>query len=174
MQRVLYNHVITAELDPNATRWFQLLDDYVFEAVRIAQTEYDPARFLWVRALENAKKWSLVLAACDSADKQSIIINEQHARIGCITIAYRIRELMVHLSNRISENEVEAERKAVLRVIQDAGTDGIAHNEIMRATQRIRMDRKKLLGELVDAEQVRYVEEKTAGRSRPRYIYNLE
>jgi len=163
------NHVVTATVTPGAEQWFKLLDDFVYKTVRKAQENRDSSRHLWVRALENAKKWALTIAAADTNDRNYITINEQHARIGCITVAFRIAALAGHLEDRISENDIEAERKDMLRLIRESAPDGIHHTLLMRSTHRFKGDRKKILADLMDADQVRYTEIKTKGRPRKTY-----
>jgi hypothetical protein len=103
---------------------------------------------IWSRAAEKAAKLALIHACSRSiTDPQSIELED--VEFGISLSNYLTRRLIAGCATSVSENEVEAAKKKVLRLIEASGEKGLTANEITRKTQWAKgRERAEILADL--------------------------
>lgn len=129
----------------------------------------DKPLYLWGKAVENAKRVALVVAAINGQD----VIDGAVARYAIDLVRACVKDMINHVRRNVAGSRREREKKTVLRVIRLAGTAGIVLGELTRKTQSIsRDDRRDYLLDLEEAGQVRTTYENgTGAKSIKRFLY---
>ena len=107
---------------------------------------------LWGRAEENARKIALIVA-CGS-DHQSLEITVDHAVWSCSMIEWCINSFVEVVKDNVSDNEEEGNKKKLLKIIREAGADGILRRDLTRKTQSLGKTRNAMLEDLIAAEYI--------------------
>jgi hypothetical protein len=125
---------------------------------------------IWSRAAEKAAKLALIHACSRSiTDPQSIELED--VEFGIALSNYLTRRMIAGCATSVSENEVEAAKKKVLRLIEASGEKGLTANEITRKTQWAKgRERAEILADLEAGGYVVVKSIATGGRSRAVYL----
>lgn len=119
---------------------------------------------LYSRAYENAVKISLILACSEvELDGQgkgqdwAIRIKIEHTTYAAQFITTTLRIMLREIRKKVSSNRIEAQHKAVLEIIRDAGASGISKKELSHKSRGLGLDtraRDAVLVELQSWNQV--------------------
>ena len=125
---------------------------------------------IWSRAAEKAAKLALIHACSRSViDPQSIELVD--VEFGISLSNYLTRRLIAGCAASVSENEVEAAKKKVLRLIEAAGENGMTANEVTRKTQWAKArERAEILADLEAAGYICLTVARTATKTRTVYL----
>ena len=155
-------------IQPEAAQIFGYLDT---EADRLACILGDPVGTIWTRAGEKANKLAL-LYAC-SCCHESPIIDEGAALWACELSDYLTRRMVFLVSRWVAENQYESTVMRIVRIITEAGPEGITKAELTRKTRALRpKERDEVLEMLLQCGDIRCSRESTGGSPRSRYISN--
>ena len=147
---------IFVQLDKQQTACLRSMDDLAQAAILARQ---------W----ENTAKVAMILAVGD--DPQAPLIIEQHAILACDYVDRCIKTILAGAEQFLADNQTEEYTKRMLRLIAQAGKDGITKNTITRRTQFLtKQQREEILETLVVSGQVRFQLEYTAGAVLTRYV----
>jgi hypothetical protein len=124
---------------PSAMMVLESFRDECYERMLRCDAVGDDVQFLWGKALQNARRIALTLASGDRFEGQEI--TEYHARYACDFVRHTVENFGLSVKLNVADNEWEAEKMAMVRLLTKAGPDGMSKMEITRRTQRIR-DRK--------------------------------
>jgi hypothetical protein len=127
------------------------------------KTEDGQAAALWSRAAGKAGKLALIFAASRSPFSASFDVELEDVDRAIAMSNWITRTVQRKVFEHVSENEIEAQLKRVLRLLSEPMT----RNQLTRKTQWLRRrERNEILETLSDAGHIEVVEEKTPGRSR--------
>ncbi len=135
------------------------------EAVGSAFTEP-----LWARAVQRVDQLAL-LYAC-SRDYANPVIDAEAVEWARDVLVYLTAWVAWAAERHVGENETESATKRTLRLIEEAGADGITATQLCLATQWLRgraRERNDLVSELISGGQVYRAERK--GRTKPTMVY---
>lgn len=96
---------------------------------------------LFSRAWENAAKLAMIRAV--ATNWRSPIIDETDAKWGHELVMWSLHHLCESVGEYVADNQSESDYKRLLRVIGDAGADGITRQELSPKTQWIRGGRRQ-------------------------------
>jgi hypothetical protein len=120
-------------------------------------------RGLWPRTYEKARKLALLYAASESVEAPRVGTAAASWGIGLATHCSEFVEKAA--GDHISHNEADANRKAVLKVIREAGE--IAQSDVINKTQQLnKSQRKDALEELAAGEWISSEFVKTNGKAK--------
>lgn len=107
---------------------------------------------LWGRATENAKKIAMIIAAGIS---DMPVIDAATAGYSCQLVDSLVGKLCAAVEANVSDSEMEADRKMVLRRIVEAGTAGLSTTELTRLTPKLRTStRQEIVKDLAEDEKI--------------------
>jgi hypothetical protein len=108
----------------------------------------DKMHSVWARTFEHATKLALVAHTGDYIDEQVME--------WAVKVAYRNSQYLCdQIELRIADNETESLTKRVLRLVKEAGSDGMKKNIFTRRTQFLeRRKREDILATLIESGQV--------------------
>jgi len=137
-------HVV--KYDHSAVTVFQDLEDIAYnERQRCCDSEAS----LWTRTTEKARKLALIYA-CSESHKEPTVTTEA-AEWACRLSEYLTRKLLHIASDWISDNPFDAKKKQVLRILKNAGSDGMSLTQICRRTRSMRSkERRDVLDSLCE------------------------
>ena len=116
------------------------------------RAQKNPLAKLWTRSVQKADQLSLVYAWSDAIDP---IIDGPAARWAVALADYLTRSMVFHIHRHIARNQTEGDLKRVLRLIEDAGEQGVPQNTLTRKTQWLdNRKRKEILESLVEGHQI--------------------
>jgi hypothetical protein len=129
----------------------------------------EPLGVLWTRTVEKARKLALIYAC--SENHKSPAVDADAVEWACELSAY-LTKRMIYLAHKwVAESPFDAKRKRVLRMITDAGPEGMTRTELTRRTQAL-TPRERL--EIIQALEIGGdIEEKkasTGGAPTTRYV----
>lgn len=123
---------------------------------------------VWARYVEHVAKVSLIYSVVN--DPATTHIGEASVRWAARLVEYSILSMVGFLRDRLADNDVERASKKLLRVINEAGADGITRQRLCRATQWLgRRERNDMIESLTDAGLIRVSESpstRTDGKGR--------
>ena len=129
----------------------------------------EPLGSLWTRVTEKATKLGLIYAC--SRDRKDWRIDKQAASWACELSTYLTRRLIYLASQWVAENPFDARRKRVLRLITDAGEQGLTGSQLYRKTRHLtKRERSEILETLLLCGDVIENKEATGGPPRARYL----
>jgi hypothetical protein len=151
IRSVVTCHQITIPTQPTALRLFEEFRDECHEKMMRCDELDDDTQFLWGKGLQNARRIALIVAAGDRFDGAEI--TEFHAKYGCMFIRSCIEMFRESIRNNLSDNQWEADKQSLLKVIAKAGATGISKKELTKRTQSIkdRRQRDAYLADMVEA-----------------------
>lgn len=127
----------------------------------------NPLAKLWTRASQKADQLSLIYAW---SDHETPTIDAPAARWAVDLADYLTRSMLWHVQRHVAENRTEGEAKRVLRLIEDAGWEGITQNHLTRRTQWLpSRQRKEMMDGLMEADLVYSSTVQSHGRHALRY-----
>ena len=111
----------------------------------------DDCQFLWGKALQNARRISLVIACGRRWDGAEI--EKSDAVYGCAMIRCAIRRFADAIELNISDSQWENDKQRLFKLIEASGTMGMSKRELTRRTQWIkdRRTRDAYLADMQDA-----------------------
>ena len=124
---------------PLALKVFEAFRDECYNRMIRCDETGDDSQYLWGKGLQNARRIALIMAAGDRFDNQEI--TEHHAKYGCELIRKGTETFSASIKNNLSDNNWEADKQGILKIITRAGQKGISKMELTKRTQTIR-DRK--------------------------------
>ena len=158
---------LTVGMTPAAEQIFVQLDKQQTACLRSMDDSAQAA--ILARQWENTAKVAMILAVGD--DPQAPLIIEQHAILACDYVDRCIKTILAGAEQFLADNQTEEYTKRMLRLIAQAGKDGITKNTITRRTQFLtKQQREEILETLVVSGQVRFQLEYTAGAVLTRYV----
>ena len=137
-----------------ATKVFNKNYDKWYAKMLHCDKEGDATQYLWGKALENARRVALIVAAGENFDNPEI--SEANAIYACTLIEYSIKQFVDAIQYNISENQFDSEKLKIINICRKAGRTGISKIEITRRTRFLR-DKKvrdSYLQDLIDAEAI--------------------
>lgn len=153
-------------ITPEAQAVFDWLDD---EADRLTVALGEPLGTVWTRATEQATKLAL-LYAC-SANACEPVVDEPAALWACELAYYLIAKRLHAVTLHVAENDFDARRLRVLRIIVQAGAAGITKYELCRRTRSLPVkDREEIVKALLACQDITESREPTGGRARTVYV----
>jgi hypothetical protein len=115
------------------------------------------------RIEENAQKLALIRAVSNDADDP--IIEEADALWAVALTRHCAEQTIREVSERVSENETESLHKRALKLLRDAGAQGMRRTEFCRKTQFMDLrQRDALIQALVESGQVALDTKQALGR----------
>lgn len=162
---------------PPATRllrYSELAQAHLRAFIELCEDRRESIPHEWERALrgrqiELAKRLAMLHAV--SLYCATEVIEVQSVAWACEVVEHCVSRLVWHASTRISANPYESQLKELVRVIQEAGPDGMTQSALARRFQRINARvRSELLHHAFEAGHVYSQEDETGGRKRVRYI----
>lgn len=129
-------HQIVIPTQPDAMAVFEAFRDECHEKMIRCDLEGDDTQFLWGKALQNARRISLIIAAGDRFDGAEI--TEYHARYGCEFIRKTIEMFRESIRNNLADNQWEKDKQDLMKVITKYGPEGVSKTKLTRLTQSIR------------------------------------
>lgn len=130
----------------------------------------NPLGKLWTRASQKADQ--LVLVFAWSAQGHGHLVIDAAAATWATSLAnYLTRSMLWHVHRHVARNHVEAELKAVLRLIEQRGEVGITQNHLTRCTQWLsQKQRKDIIASLTEGGQIVTNVIETGGRFAERFV----
>jgi hypothetical protein len=103
---------------------------------------------LFTRAADNAKRVALVLAG--GQDIVSPRITEADALYATTFVLTCVENMLLAVKHHVSDTKLETQQKSVLRVIREAGENGVTLHEIGRRTKSLlrKKEREEILDDL--------------------------
>jgi hypothetical protein len=155
--------VVAMTLD--AARLFDALDQDVTTRLR-ASRGGDAA--ILARVWENTAKVALVAAV--ASDPTAPVIRARHAAWARLVVEHGVAALLAGAEAHIATNETELKHKRVLRLIQDAGGNGLGKTVLYDRTRFLtRREREDILSALIESERVELAMNASGGR--PGLVY---
>lgn len=138
------------------------------ERIRAMRVRKDPLADIWNRFAEHVQKLALVRAASDDRTRD---IGEPDIAWALEVVGWCLRRAHVLARAHLASGRVEADLKRVLRLIDEAGADGISASALTRRTQFLRRsERKDILVTLAEGHQIVVdVQEGSVGRPSTTY-----
>lgn len=121
--------------------------DRMIKAARIS----DDCQFLWGKALQNARRISLIVAAGDRFDHAEI--TGFHAKYGCelarCCVVSFSKEIVAHITDGVHDKV----KKDIVEKVKARGAEGMAKPELTRMTQGIENGRRRdaYIADMVEA-----------------------
>ena len=146
----------TVRADDGARAVFEAFNDDVYAKMLAADRTGDETNYLYGKALENARRVALILAA-GRADGKTLDfggalpdISEADAAYGCALVRYLIEDLIRSVRETVAESQDEKAKKRILQIVAKAGR--ISKQNLTRKTQFIRRTfRDEYLDDLVQS-----------------------
>lgn len=150
---------LLVETSPEALEVFETFRDEAYDKMIEADKAGDDCQFLWGKALQNARRIALILAAgCfdPTNPEQPPVISAELADIACIIARMSVVTLGDAVRNNVADTEAESVKIRVMKVIRSAGSKGINRTQFIRTTRFLRdcRTREDILSELIDSGQV--------------------
>jgi hypothetical protein len=124
---------------PKAAHRFQAFNEECEKLQRAVSSDIDPTVYLWGRALQNARRHALILAAGENFDGAEI--SEENAEWACQWVKTHVLRFRHIALTQIADNPFEREKQKLRSLINSFGSRGLSKSEFTRKTQSIR-DRK--------------------------------
>lgn len=145
----------TVPTHPEATQRIHQFRDFVKKRQIQAEKRSDGTDCLWGRAEEAAKKVALIIAAGDKGEMAEITAD--HADYACELVKFLTDTFVAAVEHNISDNKVEREKKRILRIIKDAGPEGMAKANITKRTQGLySKQRNEYIEDMAEADLIVY------------------
>ena len=126
---------------------------------------------LWGRAAQQARQFALIYAC--SVNKEHPVIDTNAAKWAYELVTYLIKRKIYIAHSHVAESEFDKQQKEVLRYIESCGGQG-SHNAFTRKFQRLEKRRRDdIIANLVDANVIKKVWQKKAGRRKETLFYVL-
>ena len=122
--------VRTIPADDGAKAAFEAFNDEVYWKMLKADKTGDETNYLYGKALENARRVALTLAV--GRDGKAAVITERDADYACRLVRYLVGDLIRAVRETVSESPDEKAKKRIVQSVADAGSAGIARNELTR------------------------------------------
>lgn len=167
IERATKNVPITVPLHDDAV---QIFDDFYEECRRRKQAERSGAGMdaLWARAEEHATKVALVLAA--GTDSWHPNIDGCCALNAVQLITHLIQRFTASAADYIASSEYERNLKRIMRIITDAGEDGVSKNILSSKMQHLDIrSRDAIILDLLSQSRIEKLEYKTKTRTGTKY-----
>ena len=149
----------------SAEALFENFDNHVEER---QEKELKPFGALWARTVEKARKLALIYACSTATPGEAFTIDEAAVTWGCRVSEYLTLRLIWLAKTWISDGPFDSRRKRVLRVLRDAGKEGMTRTELSRRTQSLRpAEREEVIGALVQSGEIELVQIEKIGAGRP-------
>jgi len=140
---------------------FDLLGVELVQELRAAK--HSGYASILARIEENAQKLALIRAVSNDADDP--IIEEADALWAVALTRHCAEQTIKEVSERVSENETESLHKRALKLLRDAGAQGMRRTEFCRKTQFMELrQRDALIQALVESGQIELTSKQTVGR----------
>lgn len=132
-----------------------------FKHEMMLSAEDDPYLYLWGKAVENARRIALIVAAFRSP--QSPMVDECDAIYAVQIMQRTVSEMINHCRQYVASTERERDVKALARFIRRRGT--VPLSEITRCTQGMkRQSRYDALDDLIESETIKEIKHTGRGR----------
>ena len=132
-----------------ATATFAALEAVKVENM-VKADDGDRVLFLYGKAVENARRIALIVAAFRNPSHP--LIEKQDAVYACDLVLLAVRDMVATVRDKVATNHAERAKKKLLLIIRRAGADGITRSELTRKTQSMRpMEREEAMQDLIDA-----------------------
>lgn len=174
---------ITLPMDRSALAQFTELHDWLQD---MATAKQDAGmHHLWGRAWEHASKIALVCACAQhnkAADLNALaasgqlVVDGKSAEFAIRMTKHLLSEMEREVIGRVSDSEFEANAKAVVRVIEKAGIEGLTARDLSKVCRQYRalepFKKDAVIDELTRNEDIFLVQMKShSGRGRPRMAW---
>ncbi|MDP6113101.1 MAG: DUF3987 domain-containing protein [Planctomycetota bacterium] len=134
---------------------------------RVARKDEDNvAMGIWARAVEKARRLSLVYACSEDALNPKITLTA--VNWAWTVVEHQTRKMLYHLTQHYSENEFDARCKKMLKILTDwRAKNGDRWAEAWRVARRMKIsvrDLEEVRDALLAQQRIDYTEKKTGGR----------
>ena len=143
-------HQITLQTNAAAMQVFEQFGDQCYNKILKCEAEADMTQYLWGKALQNARRVALVIAAGCAFDGAEI--QEFHAKYACEFIRLGIESFRTAIASSMADNVWEADKQRIMRIIESAGRKGLPKSLLTRKTAWCK-DRKVRNAYLEDMEE---------------------
>ncbi len=126
-------HQITVPTSAAALKVFEEYRDECYERMIRCDKDNYLTQYLWGKALQNARRIALILAAGCAFDGAEI--QEFHAKYSCELIRLAIEGFRESIKNNMADNTWESDKQKILAIIGSGGRAGISKSELTRKTQ---------------------------------------
>jgi hypothetical protein len=166
------HHIANSEVSLITVKWE---DEAFAEYNRLQNWQIECARkkdYLWVRFSEISLKIAMIEAI--ARNPVSPVVNLNIINMGSALAKWSFNFTAELLHKEVSENETEAAHKRILKIIRDAGKDGVSTTQLAKSCQSLKArDRNECLQTLLESGEV--IEEviKHNGPGRERKVFKL-
>ena len=120
--------------------------------------------YLYGKAVENARRIALIIAVSRDSTQFEPVIREEDMRFGVDLVSYTIKFAIEAISDNLAGNEEERFKKRLLKIIKEAGPNGISRQDLTRKSQFVNgAQRRDCLDDLCDARLIVYHDTPTEG-----------
>lgn len=153
--------------EPEAYAVLNAFRDEAYDAMIAADKVDDDTQFLWGKALQNARRIALILAA---GIGQGTPITPEIADIAVRITRTALLQFSSAIRENVADSQTESDKVRILQVIKKH-PKGMSKNELTRATQWIkdRRTREDYLNDLLDSGIISQRTDVT--RTRPKLVY---
>ena len=150
---------------PEAHAVLETFNHEVGEMMRKGDLGNSEISYLYGKAVENARRIALIIAISRDSKQFEPIIHEEDMRFGVDLVSYTIKFAIEAIADNLAENEDERCKKRLLKIIKEAGPNGISRQDLTRKSQFINgQQRRDYLEDLCEARLIAYHETPTGGR----------
>lgn len=145
------SHQIVIPTSAEALAVFEGYRDEFYDRMILCDKKGEDTQYLWGKALQNARRVALTLAAGDRFDGAEI--GEYHARYGCEFIRWNVQKFGEAVQGNIADNVFESDKQHIVKLLAKAKNIGMSKSELtkMTPTFRDRKTRDCYIADLVEA-----------------------
>lgn len=116
---------------------------------------YSDYAAMWTRVEEKSRTLAM-LYSCSRDGTSAPVVDRDAAEWACTVVEHLTKQLIHKSQDHIAENEQETKTNRVLRIIKDAGADGISKTKLTRKTQFLKArERDDILATLMDSMKIK-------------------
>lgn len=137
-----------------AYRVFDKFNDECHNNKTKCRNRDDNMEFIWGKAYQNARRIALIIAAGENYDNPEI--SEANALYACEFIRITINEFEKIIKGNMADNQWEAEKLRIIKVLENFGKEGCSKSDFCRKTYFLRDKRTRdnYIAELLESEMI--------------------
>ena len=165
-------HVASSDVVPIQVKWE---DDAFDEYNKLKDWQIQCARkkdYLWVRFAEISVKLAMIEAI--ARNPHTPVITFEVMKMGADLARWSFNYTAELMYREVAENDIEAAHKKILKLIRDAGKDGMSGTQLAKACQGMKArDRNEYLNTLLGSGDIMEDIIKPNGPGRERRVYKV-
>lgn len=165
-------HVASSDVVPIQVKWE---DDAFDEYNKLKDWQIQCARkkdYLWVRFAEISVKLAMIEAI--ARNPHTPVITFEIMKMGADLARWSFNYTAELMYREVAENDIEAAHKKILKLIRDAGKDGMSGTQLAKACQGMKArDRNEYLNTLLESGDIMEDIIKPNGPGRERRVYKV-